>query len=45
MTYYLIPRNSFLITKNIDCIADESQPNPIISNSLSGRGERCSRGL
>lgn len=35
MTYYLIPRNSFLITKNIDCIADESQPNPIISNSLS----------
>jgi 23S rRNA U2552 (ribose-2'-O)-methylase RlmE/FtsJ len=35
MTYYLIPRNSFLITKNIDCIATDNAPNPIISNSLS----------
>lgn len=35
MTYYLLPRTSCLIYKSIDCFDNESQPTPIISNSLS----------
>lgn len=35
MTYYLLPRTSCLIYKHIDCIDNECQPAPIISNSLS----------
>jgi len=35
MTYYLLPRTSCLIYKNIDCIDNELLPMPIISNSLS----------
>lgn len=35
MTYYLLPRTSCLIYKSIDCFYNESQPTPIISNSLS----------
>jgi len=35
MTYYLLQRTSCLIYKSIDCFDNESQPTPIISNSLS----------
>lgn len=35
MTYYLLPRTSCLIYKNIDSIDNECQPAPIISNSLA----------
>ena len=36
MTYYLIPKTSFFITKHIDCIYEETPPNIIISNTLAG---------
>jgi 23S rRNA U2552 (ribose-2'-O)-methylase RlmE/FtsJ len=36
MTYYLLPKTSYLIHKYIDCIEKEEIPRPIISNSLSG---------
>ena len=36
MTYYLIPKTSFFITKHIDCIYEETPPDIIISNTLSG---------
>jgi len=36
MTYYLIPKTSFFITKYIDCISQETSPDIIISNTLSG---------
>lgn len=35
MTYYLIPKSTFLITKHIDCIIKEEIPKVIISQSLS----------
>lgn len=35
MTYYLLPKTSFLIHKYIQCITDEKEPEPLISNSLS----------
>jgi 23S rRNA U2552 (ribose-2'-O)-methylase RlmE/FtsJ len=35
MTYYLLPRTSYLIHKYIDCIEKEELPRPLISNSLS----------
>jgi 23S rRNA U2552 (ribose-2'-O)-methylase RlmE/FtsJ len=35
MTYYLLPKTSYLIHKYIDCIEKEDIPRPIISNSLS----------
>ena len=35
MTYYLIPRTSFLLHKQIDCISTDSKPGVAISNSLS----------
>jgi len=35
MTYYLLPRTSYLIHKYIDCTEKEEIPVPIISNSLS----------
>jgi 23S rRNA U2552 (ribose-2'-O)-methylase RlmE/FtsJ len=36
MTYYLIPKTSFFITKHIDCIYEETPPDIIISNTLAG---------
>jgi len=35
MTYYLLPKTSYLIHKYIDCVEKEEIPRPIISNSLS----------
>ena len=35
MTYYLLPKTSFLIHKYIDCISSEIIPPVVISNSLS----------
>lgn len=35
MSYYLVPKTTFLITKHIDCIISEEPPDIIISNSLS----------
>jgi 23S rRNA U2552 (ribose-2'-O)-methylase RlmE/FtsJ len=35
MTYYLLPKTSFLIHKYIDCISNDEQPYTFISNSLS----------
>jgi 23S rRNA U2552 (ribose-2'-O)-methylase RlmE/FtsJ len=35
MTYYLLPKSNPLFYKYIDCITDENQTIPIISNSLS----------
>ena len=35
MTYYLVPKTTFLITKHIDCSIHEEPPNIIISHSLS----------
>jgi 23S rRNA U2552 (ribose-2'-O)-methylase RlmE/FtsJ len=35
MTYYLVPKTTFLITKHIDCVIKEDPPNIIISNSLA----------
>jgi 23S rRNA U2552 (ribose-2'-O)-methylase RlmE/FtsJ len=35
MTYYLLPKTSYLIHKYIDYIESEEQPIPIISNSLA----------
>lgn len=35
MTYYLVPKTTFLITKHIDCIVKEEPPNIIISQSLA----------
>ena len=35
MTYYLLPRTSFLIHKYIDCIAEPTAPEIKYSNSLS----------
>jgi len=35
MTYYLLPKTSYLIHKYIDCVEKEDVPRPIISNSLS----------
>lgn len=35
MTYYLIPRSSFLIHKQIDCIISDTKPTIAFSNSLS----------
>ena len=35
MTYYLLPKTSFLIHKHIDCIEKDDNPRPVISNSLS----------
>lgn len=35
MTYYLLPKNNFTIHENITCIADNSCPEPIISQSLA----------
>lgn len=35
MTYYLLPKTSFLIHKYIQCIDDDKEPETVISNSLS----------
>jgi len=35
MTYYLLPKTSYLIHKYIDCVEKEELPKPIISTSLS----------
>jgi len=35
MTYYLLPKTSFLLIKHIDCIIKENHPNIIISHSLA----------
>jgi len=35
MTYYLLPRTSYLIHRNIDCVESEHVPKPCISYSLS----------
>lgn len=35
MTYYLLPRTSFLLHKNIDYISSDDPPNVMISDSLS----------
>jgi len=35
MTYYLLPKTSFLIHKYIQCIESETEPESVISNSLS----------
>jgi 23S rRNA U2552 (ribose-2'-O)-methylase RlmE/FtsJ len=35
MTYYLLPKTSYLNHKYIDCIEKEDLPKPVISNSLS----------
>lgn len=35
MTYYLLPKTSFLIHKYIQCSSSEQEPVPFISNSLS----------
>ena len=35
MTYYLLPKTSFLIHKYIQCIDDDEEPETVISNSLS----------
>jgi 23S rRNA U2552 (ribose-2'-O)-methylase RlmE/FtsJ len=35
MTYYLLPKTSFLIHKYIECIDDDKEPETVISNSLS----------
>jgi len=35
MTYYLLPKTSFLIHKYIQCISSDEEPEPFISNSLS----------
>lgn len=35
MSYYLIPKMTFLIHKHIDCIENNTHPEPIISNALS----------
>ena len=35
MTYYLLPKTSFLIHKYIQCISDDKEPDAKISNSLS----------
>jgi 23S rRNA U2552 (ribose-2'-O)-methylase RlmE/FtsJ len=35
MTYYLLPKTSYLIHKHIDCVEKDEIPKPIISNSLS----------
>jgi len=35
MTYYLLPRTSYLIHRNIDCIEREDIPRPCVSYSLS----------
>lgn len=35
MTYYLLPKTSFLIHKYIQCISDDAEPEPLVSNSLS----------
>lgn len=35
MTYYLLPKTSFLIHKYIQCLPDNAEPEPYVSNSLS----------
>jgi len=35
MTYYLLPKTSFLIHKYIQCISSDEEPEPFVSNSLS----------
>ena len=35
MTYYLLPKTNSLFYKYIDCITSDTEPTPIISNSLS----------
>ena len=35
MTYYLVPKTTFLITKHIDCSIHDDPPNIIISHSLA----------
>jgi len=35
MTYYLLPKTSFLIHKYIQCLSDDTEPEPYVSNSLS----------
>jgi len=35
MSYYILPKSSFILHKYIDCIENEEIPKPIISNSLS----------
>ena len=35
MTYYLLPRTSYLIHKYIDCVEKDELPKPVISYSLS----------
>jgi 23S rRNA U2552 (ribose-2'-O)-methylase RlmE/FtsJ len=35
MSFYVLPKNSFLIHKHIDFIETESVPEPVVSNSLS----------
>jgi 23S rRNA U2552 (ribose-2'-O)-methylase RlmE/FtsJ len=35
MTYYLLPKSSYLFHKYIDCITNEEAPKPVISNTLS----------
>ena len=35
MTYYLLPKTSFLIHKYMQCIDDDEEPETVISNSLS----------
>lgn len=35
MTYYLLPKTSFLIHKYIQCIDNDKEPETVISNSLS----------
>jgi hypothetical protein len=35
MTYYLLPKTSYLVHKYIDCVEKEELPKSIISNSLS----------
>jgi len=35
MTYYLLPKSSYLFHKYIDCITSNEEPKPVISNTLS----------
>ena len=35
MTYYLLPKTSYLFHKYIDCITSKEEPKPVISNTLS----------
>ncbi len=36
MSYYLIPKMTFLIHKHIDFIENNTRPEPVVSNALSG---------